>query len=297
MISKNNELMCYKKTDIDSQGKVEFFLKKHSTKEGTWGKFSLTQGSIEFVLLNGDGEELSRTRVNENEPGLSIPPASWHKIIPASDSFKGCLEFYCMPHRYYKKKYGLGEVHSDLLSFYQLYLSDSKALSMLDVGCGSGRNLLYLNQMGHHVTGIDQNQLALESINEIAKKEGLSNINTLLHDLNQSLTLEQHYDVVLSTVALQFLTPKKIPELLFKLKAATKTKGYHFLVFPIQSELYSFPEHFTYLPQKDELYHAYQNSGWSILSYKESVGHLHKKDAAGRFMAGLFGVMIAQKNG
>lgn len=296
MISEYNELMCYKQTDIDSHGKLKFFLEKHSTKEGTWGKLSLHEGAIDFVFLNGQGQELSRTRINKEYPQLFIPPASWHKIIPVSESFKASLEFYCMPHRYFNKKYGLGAVHSDLVYVYQTYLRHLQGLSILDAGCGSGRNLLYLATMGHSVTGIDHQQSALEAIQDIVQKEALTKVSTLLHDLNQPSNIElEHYDLVLSTVTLQFLNPKHIPELLVGLQKATKKNGYHFLVFPIQSELYSLPDSFTYLPQKEVLYHAYQDSGWSILEYKESVGHLHKQDEQGRPISGLFGFLFAQK--
>ena len=83
--------------------------------------------------------------------------------------------------------------------------------------------------------------------------------------------------------------------LLAELQELTNRDGYHLLVFPIQSELYSLPEFFTYLPQKEELYHIYQDSGWSILEYKESVGHLHKQDEFGKQIFGVFGLLLAQK--
>lgn len=296
MITEYSELMCYKKIELESHGKLKFFLEKHSTKEGTWGQLTLLEGAIDFVFLNGQGQELARTRINEEHPQLLIPPAAWHKIIPISEPFKANLEFYCMPQRYFNKKYSLGAAHSDLVYVYQTYLRPSQPTSILDVGCGSGRNLLYLAKMGHKVTGIDHNPSALESIEDIVQKETLSGVHTLLHDLNQPLNLEPEcYDLVLSTVTLQFLNTQRIPELLTELQKATKKKGYHLLVFPIHSELYSLPEFFTFLPQKEELYHIYQDSGWSILEYKESVGHLHKQDTLGRPISGLFGLLLAQK--
>ncbi|KTD01318.1 SAM-dependent methyltransferase TehB [Fluoribacter gormanii] len=296
MIPEYSELMCYKQIEIDSHGKLKFFLEKHSTKEGTWGKLSLQEGIIDFVFLNGQGHECSRTRIDSEHPQLLIPPAAWHKIIPIGETFKAKLEFYCMPQRYFNKKYGLGAAHSDLVYAYQTYLHHLKNASILDVGCGSGRNLLYLAQMGHRVIGIDHNQSALETIEEIVHKETLPGVDTLLHDLNQPLSLgSEFYDLVLSTVTLQFLNPQRIPELLAELQGVTKKDGYHFLVFPLQSELYSLPEFFTFLPQKEELYHVYQDSGWSILEYKESVGHLHKQDEQGRPISGLFGFLLAQK--
>lgn len=298
MFTGYNGLVCYKQTEIDSQGKLKFFLEKHSTKEGTWGKIFLKEGEIDFIFQDGQGQERSRTRLDRNNPELIIPPASWHKIIPVSMHFNAILEFYCTPHRYFNKKYGTKAVHSDLHYVYHTYLSHLSSLTALDVGCGSGRNLFYLAQLGFSITGIDNNKPALDNIDNIAQKENLSQISTLLHDLNHGLILEsEYYDLVFSTVALQFLNGKRIPDLLTELQEATKKNGYHFLVFPIESECYSLPDSFTYLPQQEELYRFYQDSGWSILEYKESVGHLQKQDEFGRSISGLFGLLLAQKIG
>ncbi len=293
-----NKLLCYKKTEIDSHGKLKFFLEKHSTKEGTWGKLCLHEGAIDFVFLNGQGKELSRDSINEEHSQIMIPPAAWHKIIPVSESFKATLEFYCIPQRYFNKKHGLSPVHSDLMYVYQTYLYHLQNASILDVGCGSGRNLLYLAKMGHRVKGLDFSQSAVDTIQDIAQKEALPEVVAQLHDLNQPLNLDgERFDFVLSTVTLQFLNPMRIPDLLTELQELTKTSGYHFLVFPVQSELYPLPDFFTYLPQKEEIYHRYQDNGWSILEYKESVGHLHKQDSLGRQISGLFGILLAQKIG
>lgn len=291
-----SELRCYKQTEIDSHGKLKFFLEKHSTKEGSWGRLTLKTGALDFVFLDGQGNELSRTRVDENSPPFTIPPSAWHKIIPLSEAFHAQLEFYCTPLRYFNKKYGLGTVHGDLVYVYQTYLSHLKQASILDVGCGSGRNLLYLASLGHLVRGIDHNSNSLNKIQEIVSNEQLSNVHTQLHDLNQPIepVLEQ-YDWVLSTVALQFLKPQSVPDLLLKLQESTKVNGYHFLVLPLQSDRYPLPDFFTYLPPKDALYQFYQDSGWSIIEYKETVGHLHKCDESGRQISGVFALLLAQK--
>ncbi|AUH73249.1 tellurite resistance protein TehB [Legionella sainthelensi] len=296
MKSEYSELMCYKQTEIDSHGKLKFFLEKHSTKEGTWGWLSLREGAIDFVFLNGEGQELSRTRIDKLHSQLLIPPAAWHKIIPVSEPFHANLEFYCMPQRYFNKKYGLGAAHSDLVYVYQVYLRHLQGLTILDVGCGSGRNLLYLTKMGHKVTGIDYNQSALQTIQDIVQKEVLSGVDCILHDLNHPLKLKPNcFDLMIATVTLQFLEAQRVPELLGELQDVTNKNGYHFLIFPIQSDLYSLPGSFTFLPKKEELYHLYQDRGWSILEYKETVGHLHKQDEQGRPISGLFGFLFAQK--
>lgn len=296
MLTEYGDLVCYKQTSIETDGKLKFFLEKHSTKEGSWGSLNIEEGEIDFIFLNGSGQELSRVRLNKANPQLCIPPAVWHKILPVSERFKASLEFYCKPHRYFNKKHGLGEVHSDLQRIYLTYLHNQDPLNILDVGCGSGRNLLYFAAADHSITGIDINESAMGHIAEIAQKEKLTQIKTVIKNLNQPLNLKKdHYNFVFSTVSLQFLKTEIIPSLLNELQHATIKQGYHFLVFPIKSELNSLPASFTFLPEKDQLYHLYQDSGWSILEYKESTGLLHKLDEFGRPLQGLFGHLLAQK--
>jgi tellurite methyltransferase len=293
--NENQDLICYKRMIIDSHNKLHFFLEKHSTKEGTWGLLNVEEGEIDFIFLNGKGGERSSVRLDKSNSQLLIPPASWHKIRLIREPFRASLEFHCKSYRYLNKKYSLGAVHADLLSVYYNYLHNQGKLTVLDVGCGSGRNLLFLAQEGHAVTGIDINASAIEQIAVITQEERLTNIQTIVHDLNQPLSLTEQYNFVFSTVSLQFLKAQSIPYLLKMLQQATIPYGFHFMVFPIQSELYSLPASFTYLPQKEELYHFYQDSGWSILEYKESTGLLHKLDEFGRPIQGLFGLLLAQK--
>jgi tellurite methyltransferase len=77
----NNEAMiCYKQIEINSQVNHNFFLEKHSTKEGTWGLLKLNSGEIDFLFLDGDETEMSRHRINHKHSEMHIPPASWHKL-------------------------------------------------------------------------------------------------------------------------------------------------------------------------------------------------------------------------
>ena len=43
----------------------------------------------------------------------------------------------------------------------------------LDLGCGQGRNALFLVQQGFDVTAVDQNELALEILQSIVEQEDL----------------------------------------------------------------------------------------------------------------------------
>ena len=296
MLNINDSLIPYKKIIINSQDKLKFFLEKHSTKEGTWGVLQLETGEIEFIVLDGEGRELSKHGIDKNNPKMFIPPALWHKINLVSEKFTGTLEFYCKPHRYFNKKYSLGNVQSDLYYVYTTYFHKKNKLNILDVGCGAGRNLLYLALFGHQLTGVDSNQSSIQQIEEIVEKENMSNITLITHDLHQALSPQKKaFDVVISLVTLQFLEPQRIPALLTELQSVTLDKGLHLIVLPIKSELYSLPASFTYLPESKTLYDFYQNKGWSILEYRESIGQLHKVDDSGKPIQGLFALLLAEK--
>lgn len=291
-----DSLLCYKETKLTADNKVNFFLDKHSTKEGTWGELTLESGEIDFIFLDGDGKELSCIHLNHANNRIVIPPASWHRVKLISTHFSAILKFHCKPHRYLKKKYNLGNVQSDLLYVCNNYISSDDKLTILDVGCGKGRNLLYLALLGHQVTGIDINKDAIDSLGEIVKKEQLDNVKAHVHDLHQPLMFDNGmFDFILSTVSLQFLNEERMPSLLSELQQVTKPNGLHLLVFPLSAQPFDFPASFTYLPKAKALYHFYQDSGWAILEYNESVGQLDRIDKSGKPIQGKFALLLAQK--
>ncbi|GDX06354.1 hypothetical protein BSPA111_25630 [Buttiauxella sp. A111] len=57
---------------------------------------------------------------------------------------------------YYTEKYGLTRTHSEVLNAVTI-VPPGKTL---DLGCGSGRNSLYLNQKGFDVTAWDKNPMS-----------------------------------------------------------------------------------------------------------------------------------------
>ncbi len=79
-------------------------------------------------------------------------------------------------------------------------------MRVLDAGCGSGRNLLYLLREGYEVYGVDQDRAAVAAAQELAAKiaPGLSRENFRAEPVERMSFPDAFADVVLSSAVLHF---------------------------------------------------------------------------------------------
>ncbi|WGK56254.1 tellurite resistance methyltransferase TehB [Pantoea sp. SS70] len=192
------------------------------------------------------------------------------------------------PDNYYAEKYGLTSTHSEVLAALP-HLEVGKAL---DLGCGQGRNSLFLNQHGFDVTAWDSNPASLERLNSIIAEENLQNIHTELCDLN-SVRFNGSYQFVLSTVVMMFLQPATIPQLIADMQASTRKYGYNLIVAAMDTDDYPNTQNFPFAFKSGELSHYYRN--WHIVKYNEEVGELHRRDENGNRIKTRFATLLAQK--
>lgn len=190
---------------------------------------------------------------------------------------------------YYSEKYGLTPTHSDVLNAATIVLP-GKAL---DLGCGNGRNSLYLNQKGFDVTAWDKNPMSINNLNQIIEAEGLKNITTDIVNLNE-LKFDGEYDFILSTVVMMFLERDTIAGLIANMQRCTKAGGYNLIVAAMDTEDYPCNVGFPFAFKAGELSGYYQ--GWELIKYNEDVGQLHKTDAEGNRIKLRFATLLARKS-
>jgi SAM-dependent methyltransferase len=97
----------------------------------------------------------------------------------------------------------------------------------LDLGCGTGRNALWLARSGWSVTGVDASRVGLDMATEQATREGL-NLHTVLADLLDYVPEVGCYDLVV--VANIHLAPGQRDQLFGRAGAAVAPGGHLFII-------------------------------------------------------------------
>lgn len=283
-------LVCYKQLPVWTHDTIPAgFQQAHNTQVGTWAKLQILQGEIHFAMLDERGTIVSEHAFSVAHQPPFIEPQAWHKIVSSSEDVRCQLSFYCEPTDYFSKKYQLTAVHSEIREA----LSQLHPAKALDVGCGTGRNALFLSQQGFEVDAWDINPKSLQKLNEILDAEQISNIHTALRDLNQNPNISTSYDFIYCTVVMMFLQPETIPQLIQQMQQATQTNGFNLIVCAMDTPDYPARPDFPFAFKPGELSNYYQE--WKILKYNENVGELHRTNAAGQRIKQRFATLFAQK--
>lgn len=94
----------------------------------------------------------------------------------------------------------------------------SQSSSILDAGCGSGRDSLYFKSKGHQVTAFDNTQEMCDFAARFLGQE-------VLHLSFEKLAFENRFDAIWASASLLHISKEQMPEILYKLGSALKDKG------------------------------------------------------------------------
>ncbi|OBW96233.1 tellurite resistance protein TehB [Gallibacterium salpingitidis] len=281
-------LIAYKTMPVwNNKTLPAMFQEKHNTKVGTWGQLRVLKGKLKFYQLNEEGEVLSEHLFTPESDIPLVEPQAWHRVESASDDLECQLSFLCRRSDYFSKKYNLTATHSEVKAASEI-LTPCK---VLDLGCGQGRNSLYLSMLGYDVTSWDHNPTSIQFLNEMAEKEQLS-VKTALYDIN-SANIQENYDFIVSTVVFMFLNAQAVPNIIANMQQHTNIGGYNLIVAAMNTADVPCPMPFSFTFKEDELRNYYQ--GWELIKYQEEMGELHKTDANGNRIKMKFVTMLAKK--
>jgi SAM-dependent methyltransferase len=141
----------------------------------------------------------------------------------------------------------------------------------LDLGCGDGRNPLYLAEQGCRVTGMDLSPIGVAKTQQFAAERGL-HLDCFVQDMRH-FVFDTSYELVVSMGCLHLIVRDEWRPLLQAIQAHTRRGGYN--AIGIMTDVLPPPDdqkaYFIGLFRKDELLGRYE--GWEIVSYRKTQFH------------------------
>ncbi len=140
---------------------------------------------------------------------------------------------------------------------------------VLDMGCGEGRNALFVARRGFEVDAFDISEHGIDKLTAAAVKLGVG-VNAWVEDM-KSFEFSRSYDLVISHGVLHLLAREEWTRIIESMQAATKEGGVN--VVAVFTDTLPTPEdlapHVRGLFREGELLQIY--SGWHIESFESYV--------------------------
>jgi 2-polyprenyl-3-methyl-5-hydroxy-6-metoxy-1,4-benzoquinol methylase len=154
--------------------------------------------------------------------------------------------------------------------FIEQELNFNKELTIIDIGCGTGRHAIELSRRGYSITGIDLSESLLEKAREKAQQAGLQ-IPFLRHDA-RDLPFENQFDVAIMMCEGAFPlmeTDEMNYEILKNVSKSLKHKAKFIFttlngLFPLFHSINDF--HATAVQEGNATYHS---SGFDLMTFRD----------------------------
>lgn len=101
--------------------------------------------------------------------------------------------------------------------------------TLLDVGCGNGKDSIYFAKKGLHVTAVDFSSTAIEQLKQTIAEKALSNINTIKEDILYLDMDDNSFDVIYAHLSLQYFDDEITTRIFDKLYKILKPEGMIFI--------------------------------------------------------------------
>ena len=98
-----------------------------------------------------------------------------------------------------------------------------KDIKVLDIGCGEGKDAIYLAEKGYDVTAFDITENGIRKTKKLASERNVE-VNAFIADIND-FEIEEKFDIIYSTGTIQYLDDDKIDAFFEKVKNMTNDNG------------------------------------------------------------------------
>jgi ubiquinone/menaquinone biosynthesis C-methylase UbiE len=144
------------------------------------------------------------------------------------------------------------EPHVDMEEVIKIF-HKHKVKKILDIGCGTGRHLIYLARHGFEVYGLDSAKTAIESAKNWLEEEGLKGHLKIANQYDKLPYEDSFFDAVISTQALHHGRTAEVKKVIAEIERVLKPKGCIFITVArkfTEEEIKSLPYD---LPKSEEI--------------------------------------------
>lgn len=119
--------------------------------------------------------------------------------------------------------YYWGTEPADFLKELVELVPPAKGVRVLDIGCGEGKDMVWLAKQGYEVVGFDITENGIRKTKMLAESEGVE-VDAYVADIN-SFEISGTFDIIYSTGTVQYLEDDCIDGFFEKVKSMTRKGG------------------------------------------------------------------------
>ena len=127
--------------------------------------------------------------------------------------------------RMYKKDNVFGIGPTKLAIIADKIMKKNNIRTILELGCGQGRDCVFFAEKGYFITATDFSIDAVNFVKKIAKENKLENLKVQLQDMQKEVNFNEKYDCVYSNLALQFFNESELSEIFAKIASCLNSNG------------------------------------------------------------------------
>jgi len=160
-----------------------------------------------------------------------------------------------------------------------------KHKTLLDLGCGNGRDSLYFAHKGLQVTATDWSKSGLDQLQKLVKQKKIANLDIIQQDISQLTFRPNTFDVIYAHLSLHYFDDKTTKNIFNKLYSMLKKDGLLFIKCKstddalygrgrkLEENMYTFHDHIRHFFDKD--YMSVLLAKFHIIKVRRSSSFYH----------------------